>query len=97
MVELSQYSSMDNLVHQAEEGKLPNPVPTSKSNNIKCFRCLGKGYIALHCPNKRSMIMKEDGTMDSDSSKSESSSISQSDASCEYLPNEEGDLLMVRR
>ncbi|RDX59631.1 hypothetical protein CR513_61841, partial [Mucuna pruriens] len=29
-----------------EEGKLPNPVSASKSSNIKCFKCLGKGHIA---------------------------------------------------
>ncbi|RDY13436.1 hypothetical protein CR513_01647, partial [Mucuna pruriens] len=42
------------------------------------------------------MVMKEDGIMDSASSKSKSSSISKFDASCEYSPNEEGDLLVVR-
>ncbi|RDY00274.1 hypothetical protein CR513_16563, partial [Mucuna pruriens] len=111
MVVLSQYSSMDDLVHQVgeesqegepittgqkEEGKLPNLVPMPKSNNIKCFKCLGKGHIALHCPNKRSMVMKEDGTMDGASSKFESLSISEFDASNEYLLDEEGDLLVVR-
>ncbi|RDY12040.1 hypothetical protein CR513_03221, partial [Mucuna pruriens] len=50
--------------------------------NIKCFKCLGKGHIALHCPNKRSMIMKENGIVDNASSKFESSSISEVDASC---------------
>ncbi|RDY01810.1 hypothetical protein CR513_14816, partial [Mucuna pruriens] len=36
---------------------LLSPVPASKSSNIKCFKCLGKGHIALQCPNKRSMII----------------------------------------
>ncbi|RDX61087.1 hypothetical protein CR513_60712, partial [Mucuna pruriens] len=54
-----------------EEKTLPSPVPTSKSNNIKCFKCLGKGHIASHCPNKRSMLIQEDGTIDSKSSRDE--------------------------
>ncbi|RDX97946.1 hypothetical protein CR513_19208, partial [Mucuna pruriens] len=71
-------------------------VPATKSSSIKCSKCLGKGYITLHYPNNRSMIMKEDGIVDSASSKSESSSISESNISCEYSPNKGGDLLVVR-
>ncbi|RDX87082.1 hypothetical protein CR513_31494, partial [Mucuna pruriens] len=36
---------------------LPIPIIASKSSNLKCFKCLGKGHIAYQCPNKRSMIM----------------------------------------
>ncbi|RDY08460.1 hypothetical protein CR513_07304, partial [Mucuna pruriens] len=57
-----------------EEAKLPNPVPTSKRSRIKCFKCPHKGHIALHRSNKRSMIVEEDGTMDSASTKYETSS-----------------------
>ncbi|RDY01303.1 hypothetical protein CR513_15391, partial [Mucuna pruriens] len=92
MVELTRYSTMDDL----EEEKLPNPIPASKSNSIKCFKCLGKGHIALHCHNKRSMVMKEDGIVDSGSSISESSSKSESNASCEYSPDKERDSWVVR-
>ncbi|RDY01271.1 hypothetical protein CR513_15424, partial [Mucuna pruriens] len=80
---------------QKEEEKLPNSVPASKNSSIKCFKYLGKGQIALHFPNKRSMIMKEDGTVDSESSKSKSSSISESDVSYEYSPNEKGQLCSI--
>ncbi|RDX98097.1 hypothetical protein CR513_19044, partial [Mucuna pruriens] len=44
-----------------EERTLASPVLMSKNSNIKCF----KGNIALNCPNKRSMILKEDGIVDS--------------------------------
>ncbi|RDY13337.1 hypothetical protein CR513_01767, partial [Mucuna pruriens] len=64
-----------------EERMLPSPTPASKGKNIKCFKCLDKGHIASHYPNKRSMIMQEHGTIDSDSSRAESSSISDSNAS----------------
>ncbi|RDX75898.1 hypothetical protein CR513_44186, partial [Mucuna pruriens] len=64
--------------------------------NIKCIKCLGKGHTVSQCPNKRSMIMQEDGTVDNDSPRIDSLSISDSYASNVYLPDEEGDLLMVR-
>ncbi|RDY14483.1 hypothetical protein CR513_00440, partial [Mucuna pruriens] len=80
---------------QKEERMKPGPVPASKSNNIKCFKCLGKGYIALHYPKKRSMIMKEYGTIDNDSSITKSSSKRNSDASCESSLDKEEDMLMV--
>ena len=40
------------------------PIPTtssstSKSRDIKCFRCLGKGHIASECPNKKTMVVSE--------------------------------------
>ncbi|RDX78425.1 hypothetical protein CR513_41300, partial [Mucuna pruriens] len=49
--------------------KLPNPPPAFKSSSINYFKCLGKGHIALQCPNKRNIILLEDRTMDNDSSK----------------------------
>ncbi|RDX99852.1 hypothetical protein CR513_17032, partial [Mucuna pruriens] len=64
---------------------------TSKSSNIKCFKCLGKGHTASQFPNKRTMILKENGEIESESSQEESTSESQ--FSSEEAPYEE-DLLM---
>ncbi|RDY12818.1 hypothetical protein CR513_02336, partial [Mucuna pruriens] len=69
----------------------------SKSNNIKCFKCLRKGYIASQCPNKRTMFLRENGDIDNESSQEEMShqvvkGIYSSEDAC-Y----EGDILMVRR
>ncbi|RDY05032.1 hypothetical protein CR513_11174, partial [Mucuna pruriens] len=36
---------------------------TSKTSSIKCFKCLGKGYISSQCPNKRTTVRREDGEM----------------------------------
>ncbi|KAF7815003.1 putative gag-pol polyprotein [Senna tora] len=36
-----------------------------KTASIKCFRCLGKGHIASQCPNKRAMILKDNGECES--------------------------------
>ncbi|KAG6485428.1 hypothetical protein ZIOFF_053966 [Zingiber officinale] len=49
-----------------EEASIKKPIPTtssstSKSRDIKCFRCLGKGYIASECPNKKTMVVRDNG------------------------------------
>ena len=39
----------------------------NRARDIKCFKCLGVGHIASQCPNKRVMILKENGEVESDS------------------------------
>jgi len=58
------------------------------TRNIKCFKCLGRGHIAFERPTRRTMIIKEDGEITSESEISE-----------EELEEEamQGDMLMVRR
>ncbi|RDX72351.1 hypothetical protein CR513_48179, partial [Mucuna pruriens] len=72
------------------------PIPASKSSNIKCFNCLAKGHISFQFPNKRSMNLREDGTVDSKSSRNESSSINETCSSINNFSPNDGDLLMVR-
>lgn len=37
-----------------------------RNRDIKCFRCLGSGHIASQCPNKRTMIMMENGDIETE-------------------------------
>ncbi|RDY08175.1 hypothetical protein CR513_07624, partial [Mucuna pruriens] len=89
---------MEEVPHKERRERRYEEEPYNEclSSNIKCFKCLSKGHIALRCPNNRSMIMKEDRIVDSACSISKSSSKSQYDA-YEYSLNEEGDLLVVAR
>ncbi|RDY11894.1 hypothetical protein CR513_03381, partial [Mucuna pruriens] len=54
-----------------------NVVNSSLSIQKQQHQCLGKWNIASQCPNKRSMILREDGIVDNKSSRDESSSISE--------------------
>ncbi|RDX92936.1 hypothetical protein CR513_24871, partial [Mucuna pruriens] len=82
---------------QKEEKILSIPILVSKSNSIiKCFKCLGKGHIASQCPNKRSMILKEDEIVDYKSFQDESSSISETSSFISNFSPDDNDLLMVR-
>ena len=48
----------------ATQGKT---APTSShSSEIKCFKCQGRGHIASQCPNKRVMVIREDGAIESE-------------------------------
>ena len=54
----------------------PNPFTPKTSNSatsstfrnrdIKCFKCQGLGHKANECPNKRSMIVRDDGEVVTD-------------------------------
>ncbi|XP_062103764.1 uncharacterized protein LOC133814872 [Humulus lupulus] len=42
-------------------------TPTkSHSSEIRCFKCQGRGHIASQCPNKRVMVIRESGEIDSE-------------------------------
>jgi len=51
--------------------------PKGKDSNIKCFKCIGRGHIASQCPTKKTMILKDNGSISNiDSSSSHTSSSS---------------------
>uniref|UniRef100_A0A2N9I8K8 Reverse transcriptase n=1 Tax=Fagus sylvatica TaxID=28930 RepID=A0A2N9I8K8_FAGSY len=39
----------------------------TRNRDIQCFRCLGVGHIASQCPNKRTMIARVDGEVETES------------------------------
>ena len=47
------------------EGKY-DPRP-SKTQDIVCFKCKGRRHIASQCPNRRIMVLKDNGELESNS------------------------------
>ncbi|RDY12137.1 Retrovirus-related Pol polyprotein from transposon opus, partial [Mucuna pruriens] len=66
----------------------------SKSSNLKCFKCLGKGHIVSQCSNKSTMITRENEEVEIESSQEESCTSESESSSVEA--HYEGDLLMVK-
>ena len=67
------------------------------NRDIKCFCCLGVGHIASQCPNKRTMIARVDGKVETESEGDDDQLSSLEDAcddDMEYLV--EGESLMAR-
>nr|KYP36429.1 hypothetical protein KK1_042449 [Cajanus cajan] len=87
-----------------EEKEKKNTSHTStKSSDIKCFKCLGRGHIASQCPNKKVMILRGQDLYSSqhEATTSPSSSEDEEEASegesCEVTYPYNGELLKMRR
>uniref|UniRef100_A0A151UEW9 CCHC-type domain-containing protein n=1 Tax=Cajanus cajan TaxID=3821 RepID=A0A151UEW9_CAJCA len=75
---------------------------SSRTSDIKCFKCLGRGHIASQCPTKKVMIMRGHDIYSSQDEVTTSSSNSEEEASDKEENVEstfpyEGELLMIRR
>nr|KYP54990.1 Retrotransposon-derived protein PEG10 [Cajanus cajan] len=84
---------------EKEKSSFKAPSKESKSSEIKCFKCLGRGHIASQCPTKKTMVLKAQdhySSLDEATSSSSSSEEEAIDSEEEILPCE-GDLLLVRR
>ena len=69
-----------------------------RNRDTKCFKCQGKGHIASQCPNKRAMIVRDNGEIES-GSENDIESIPPLEE-CSNIEVEElvhGDLLVTRR
>jgi len=78
---------------QRTQNKFTEAPKKTRTSDIKCFKCLGRGHIASECPTERNMLVK-DGEIVSESS-SESAAESEEEYDEEFAV--EGDLFMVRR
>jgi hypothetical protein len=49
------------------DGKGKSESQPTRDRDIKCLKCLGKGHIASQCPNRRVMLTRDDGEVESES------------------------------
>ena len=85
-----------NVVAVTNKGTTDSSTSHSRQRDIKCFRCLGVGHIASQCPNKRTMLLRDNGEVESESESDGDSMPSLEDADdVEYAVC--GESLVIRR
>jgi len=52
------------------DAKGKSETQPKRTCNVKCFRCQGHGHYASECPNKRIMMIRDNGDMESESDRS---------------------------
>ncbi|RDY13234.1 hypothetical protein CR513_01877, partial [Mucuna pruriens] len=93
--EKSPKKGSDPVLGQKEVASTPT-TNAPRTSNIKCFKFLGKGHIALQCPIRRVIVMKDNGEVESESSRGEDTSITEAESLSDDS-HYKGDLLVVRR
>ena len=81
----------------ADVGKGKLYLQSYRSSEVKCFKCMRRGHIALQCPNRRTMILREDGGFEYEEEAVEESKqrLGEEKEDVEYLVTAE--LLVTRR
>nr|KYP33655.1 hypothetical protein KK1_045478 [Cajanus cajan] len=88
---------------EKEKDKKNTSHTSTKSSEIKCFKCLGRGHITSQCPHKKDMILRSQDIYSSQDEATTSSSSSEDEEeaseeeSCEVTYPYNGELLMMRR
>ncbi|KAL4386537.1 hypothetical protein GQ457_09G017690 [Hibiscus cannabinus] len=82
--------------HVADNGRGKQVAAQELSRDIQCFKCLGRGHLASECPNRRIVLLKENGEIDSDSEKEEQEP-SDEDVGDDIQLAETGEVLVIKR
>ncbi|KAL4351605.1 hypothetical protein GQ457_06G013870 [Hibiscus cannabinus] len=80
----------------AETNKGKGTTMLARSRDVQCFKCLGRGHIASQCPNRNTMLLRDDGEVESEQEEEEN----ENDAIQEKEELEhavEGEALIVKR
>ncbi|KAK9010369.1 hypothetical protein V6N11_036880 [Hibiscus sabdariffa] len=80
----------------ADNGCGKQVVTQDRSRDIQCFKCLGRGHVASQCPNRRVVLLRENGEIDSDSEKEEQEPPNE-DVGDDVQLAETGEVLVIKR
>ncbi|XP_052478596.1 uncharacterized protein LOC128034054 [Gossypium raimondii] len=80
----------------ADASKNKNEAVWNHSRDLKCFKCQGRGHIASQCPNRRVMVVRSNGEIESEDEQDEEPEIPMEEGEELELPVE-GELLVVKR
>ncbi|KAL4377705.1 hypothetical protein GQ457_02G026650 [Hibiscus cannabinus] len=80
----------------ADNGRGKQVAAQERSRDIQCFKCLGRGHLASQCPNRRIVLLKENGEIDFDSEKEEQEP-SDEDVGDDIQLAEAGEVLVIKR
>ncbi|XP_010551211.1 PREDICTED: uncharacterized protein LOC104821896 [Tarenaya hassleriana] len=69
---------------------------TARNRDVKCYKCLGRGHFANKCPNRRVMVLRDDGEIETEAESDTESMPSLKDDFEEQLPAK-GEALVIRR
>jgi hypothetical protein len=78
------------------KGKLETSS-SSRSRDINCYRCKGYGHYAVDCPNKRAMILLDNGDIKSESSNDDEMPSLEDCSDVDVAEPVSGDVLVTRR
>ncbi|XP_039039058.1 uncharacterized protein LOC120176790 [Hibiscus syriacus] len=63
--ERTKFSSLKPSVVEVGRGK--QHMPPERTRDIQCIKCLGRGHVVSQCPNRKTMLMRVDGDIESES------------------------------
>src|SRR4051812_12973493 len=82
--------------HTKSESKNSSSNDSMRNRDIKCFRCQGRCHIASQCPNKRVMVLREDGEYETENESNDDSMPPLEDDDIEEFAVQ-GEMLVARR
>ncbi|XP_040960238.1 uncharacterized protein [Gossypium hirsutum] len=80
----------------ADASKNKNKAVSNHSRDIKCFKCQGRGHIVSQCLNRRVIVVRSNGEIESEDEQEEEPEIPMEEGEELELPVE-GELLVVKR